>query len=86
MGILTEEPDHCIEMLRQVLMCSADLHLISYDWVDEVDYPWPDFSLSRNCRNYEQVHEWGQRHTLLVSSADGMMRRPAGATTRKLPT
>ncbi|KAK0625825.1 hypothetical protein B0T14DRAFT_405338, partial [Immersiella caudata] len=50
--------DHCIEMLRQVLMCSADLHLIVYDWVEQVHYPWPDFGTDHMCRDYEQVHNW----------------------------
>jgi Mycotoxin biosynthesis protein UstYa len=72
-------------MLRQVLMCSADLHIISYDWVEELDYPWPDFSVSHNCRDYQKVHEWGRQHTVKTNNVGGLTTRPADAVLRKLP-
>ncbi|KAH8880797.1 hypothetical protein GQ53DRAFT_669188, partial [Thozetella sp. PMI_491] len=66
--------DHCIEALRQVIMCNADMHIITYDWVGHVTYPWPDFSINKQCRNYESLMDWiierearaPQGHSLLV--------------------
>ncbi|KZF23305.1 hypothetical protein L228DRAFT_267314 [Xylona heveae TC161] len=77
--------DHCIEMLRQLLMCSADLHLITYDWVDGVDHPWPDFSTNQFCRNYEDVHAWGKAHVVKSNYSGGLIPKPKNAITRKLP-
>lgn len=71
-------------MLRQALMCSADLHIISYDWVEEVDYPWPDFSTSHYCRNYSKVREWGQEHTVMTEDNEGAITKPADAVFRQL--
>ncbi|KAI0879014.1 hypothetical protein GGS24DRAFT_276867 [Hypoxylon argillaceum] len=74
--------DHCIEMLRQVIMCSADLHIITYDWVDHVDYPWPDFSINRQCRNWDDVMEWVRQRKVMTSAAHGILTRPDGVATR----
>lgn len=70
--------DHCIEMLRQSIMCSADLHVITYDWVEVVDFPWPDFSISRNCRNYDALHDWAVERTISVGNESGQLPKPKG--------
>ncbi|KAJ5944705.1 hypothetical protein N7516_004873 [Penicillium verrucosum] len=72
-------------MIRQILMCSADMHLITYDWVDGWDYPWPDFSTNQFCRDYQSVHEWGKARVAKTDTAGGMLLKPANAVTRKLP-
>ncbi|KAH9917538.1 uncharacterized protein B0H18DRAFT_1034076 [Fomitopsis serialis] len=46
--------DHCIEMLRQVLMCNADVGLITFDWVAGFDVPFPNFSTLHKCRNVDE--------------------------------
>ncbi|KAJ7092102.1 hypothetical protein C8R43DRAFT_908184, partial [Mycena crocata] len=38
--------DHCIEMLRQNSMCTADVGMITYEWVKNWSNPYPDFSHS----------------------------------------
>lgn len=78
------ERDHRIEILRQILMCSADMHLITYDWVDGWDYPWPDFSTNQFCRDYKSVHEWEKARVANTDTAGGMLK-PANTVTRKLP-
>ncbi|CAJ2510798.1 Uu.00g064230.m01.CDS01 [Anthostomella pinea] len=74
--------DHCIEMLRQVIMCSADLHIITYDWVAHVDTPWPDFSVSRQCRNYDSIMDWIHQRTAMTSAPKGLIIRPEGAAVK----
>lgn len=82
--MLRTHTDHCIEMLRQSVMCSADLHIITYDWVEKVDYPWPDFGISRSCRNYDALHDWAVKRTIDVDTADGFIYKPPGAAVRPL--
>jgi len=77
--------DHCIEMLRQVLMCSADLHLIVYDWVEQVHYPWPDFGTDHMCRDYERVHDWVKSRVTKTERADGLLERPVNAVLKPVP-
>jgi hypothetical protein len=77
--------DHCIEMLRQVLMCSADLHLIVYDWVEQVHHPWPDFGTDHMCRDYARVHDWVEKRTAKTGSPNGLLQRPADAIFKPVP-
>ena len=55
-------PDHCLEMLRQTLMCNADTTLLFFRWVEERDEPWPDFNTIHQCRNFESLLTWGKKH------------------------
>ncbi|KZT69700.1 hypothetical protein DAEQUDRAFT_785292 [Daedalea quercina L-15889] len=54
--------DHCIEMLRQVLMCNADVGLITFDWVAGFEVPFPNFNTLHKCRDVEKVYEWYDTH------------------------
>ncbi|KAG1805895.1 hypothetical protein EV424DRAFT_1647224 [Suillus variegatus] len=36
--------DHCIEILRQNIMCRGDVTMLTYDWVEGVEDPFPNFS------------------------------------------
>lgn len=69
-------------MLRQVIMCNTDLHILTYDWVDHVDYPWPDFSINRQCRNYDNLLDWVYERRARVNAPDGLLKRPEGAATK----
>ncbi|KAH8805226.1 hypothetical protein F5884DRAFT_859835 [Xylogone sp. PMI_703] len=76
--------DHCIEMLRQVIMCNADLHIITYNWVDQVDYAWPNFNLNKQCRDFNAVMGWIHAHEARTKVPDGILRRPPGAATKPI--
>ncbi|KAI1346771.1 hypothetical protein F5Y01DRAFT_319443 [Xylaria sp. FL0043] len=71
--------DHCIEMLRQVIMCNADMHIITYNWVGHVDYPWPNFSINRQCRSWDNMLDWIMERTEHTHEKNGLIHRPPGA-------
>lgn len=58
--------DHCIEVLRWNLMCHADVGVITFKPVEDVEgarrrgeVEWePDFGSWHVCRDYEKVREW----------------------------
>jgi len=54
--------DHCIEILRQNLMCTADVGLVTYEWVEGFSEPYPDFSTWHKCRNFDKVLDWNYAH------------------------
>ncbi|EPS98712.1 hypothetical protein FOMPIDRAFT_1031360 [Fomitopsis schrenkii] len=62
--------DHCIDLLRQTLMCSADVGLITFDWVAEKHNPWPNFSTLHRCRNFDRVVEWNEAHAVTIEPAN----------------
>ncbi|KAJ6597467.1 hypothetical protein DFH09DRAFT_972116 [Mycena vulgaris] len=58
--------DHCVELIRQNLMCIADTGVITYEWVDGWDLPYPDFNTAHQCRNYDKVLEWAYSQSVHV--------------------
>ncbi|KAF9554912.1 hypothetical protein CPC08DRAFT_712486 [Agrocybe pediades] len=54
--------DHCIEIMRQNLMCNADVGIISYDWIAGYELPFPDFNTYHKCRNFDNILEWASEH------------------------
>lgn len=56
--------DHCVDMLRQHVLCNADVGLVTYDWVKGYDTPYPDFSNWHRCRNVEKIWEWNEENSV----------------------
>ncbi|KAG2031721.1 hypothetical protein BDR03DRAFT_972024 [Suillus americanus] len=61
--------DHCIEMLRQNLMCRGDVTMLTYDWVEGVQDPFPNFNTPHRCRNFEKVLNWADEHHVFISTS-----------------
>ncbi|KAF2738045.1 hypothetical protein EJ04DRAFT_388833, partial [Polyplosphaeria fusca] len=53
-----EHADHCIDMLRQVLMCYSDTSLVVSHWTKKTETPTPYFSTAHKCRDPEQILAW----------------------------
>ncbi|KAI0599848.1 hypothetical protein F4775DRAFT_548513 [Biscogniauxia sp. FL1348] len=60
-GTVRMHVDHCVDMLRQVLMCQADVGLVPFYWV-EGQGPNENFSTPHRCRRLDRIMEWAQRH------------------------
>ena len=54
--------DHCIEMLRQNLMCNADLRVISHRWVQDYDRPYPNFNTPHKCWDFDEILRYAYDH------------------------
>jgi hypothetical protein len=50
--------DHCIEMIRQTIMCNADVTMITWDWVQGLKTPYPNFNTRHQCRNFQKILDW----------------------------
>jgi Mycotoxin biosynthesis protein UstYa len=57
-----EHFDHCIDLLRQVIMCHGDLALHTYEWKDDYRWPWPSMQTEHQCRNWDQLMAWSKEH------------------------
>lgn len=49
-------------MLRQVIMCRADVTMVTYDWVEGLDDPYPSFNVPHQCRDFEKILDWVEDH------------------------
>ncbi|CAA7266708.1 unnamed protein product [Cyclocybe aegerita] len=58
--------DHCVEIIRQSLMCSADVAMITYEWVKGFPLPYPDFNTKHQCRNYQKILDWANDNAVHI--------------------
>lgn len=49
---------HCLYVLLQHLMCEASTDIVTKEWVEGQLHPYPDFSINRQCGNFDAVMEW----------------------------
>ncbi|RDA90672.1 hypothetical protein CP533_4675 [Ophiocordyceps camponoti-saundersi (nom. inval.)] len=54
--------DHCLDSLRQYIMCNADLSIQTFDWIPNFHRPWPNFRIVHECANWEAIEEWAWAH------------------------
>ena len=45
-------------------MCAADDEVLPYYWRDKEGFTVPDFAGVRQCRNFESLRDWAERHQL----------------------
>ncbi|KAI1777866.1 hypothetical protein F4818DRAFT_408156 [Hypoxylon cercidicola] len=56
--------DHCIDALRQFVMCQGDISVFSFDFPFNDGDPWPNYSTPRTCRNFNSIKQWAIDHTV----------------------
>lgn len=55
-----EHFDHCVDLLRQVVMCHGDISLHTYEWKDDYRWPWPTMQTEHQCRNWDKLMVWSE--------------------------
>jgi hypothetical protein len=68
---------HCIYLLVQNLMCSANVDIYTHFWADAQYNAFPDFSLNHKCRDFEAVLKWQEDNSVDVD-AFAAIRKPDG--------
>ncbi|KAI0143739.1 hypothetical protein GGR57DRAFT_507886 [Xylariaceae sp. FL1272] len=66
--------EHCVEQIRQSLMCSGDLSILTYNWVKGERMPKPNFKTVHACQNWDYVVGWAKENS--VEHLLRYMRRP----------
>lgn len=53
--------DHCINALREALMCSSDVTPITFHVVSEEDsHVFPNLAAVHTCRDFEAIRRWAK--------------------------
>ncbi len=73
----SEHKDHCIETLRQRLMCTPDLNIITSHWRLANDIPNIDLHSNHQCVDWEKFYEWTKRNVYAEKDSN-TLRKPAG--------
>ncbi|KAF2114045.1 hypothetical protein BDV96DRAFT_107512 [Lophiotrema nucula] len=69
---IRDHADHCIELIRQDMVCRADV--TPYLILDEPNKLGVDFSITKKCRDFDQIRRWIRSHTTIESFKDSFVR------------
>lgn len=53
--------DHCIEALRQYIMCNADTTVVTHSWYESISGPVSNQENPRRCADWDAHWEWQKR-------------------------
>jgi len=56
---------HCVDSIRQSLMCSVDISTIFWHWIPELQQSAPSAQTTHTCRDFDAVKEWAEEHVLV---------------------
>lgn len=59
-----EHIDHCVDSIRQSLMCSSDISTIPWAWDDQDNMAKAVASNLHTCRDFERIWEWSKQHVI----------------------
>jgi hypothetical protein len=60
---LTRIEGHCIDTVRQALMCNADIGVFGSWFVQDIG-AFPDFNAHHMCKNFEDIRLWAKEHQM----------------------
>ena len=52
--------DHCIDSIRQSLMCASNITPLPYAWFTEYETVLPVTNVLRTCRDFDVLREWAR--------------------------
>ncbi|KAK8045713.1 hypothetical protein PG996_013777 [Apiospora saccharicola] len=98
-GILRRHADHCLDILRQAVMCQPDTGVFGQYWVaatneigtwsgeDLGERPFVDFHTTHRCQNFEELRGWVVGHQISAEfkATAKLERRPGDRVLPGIP-
>jgi hypothetical protein len=56
--------DHCLDSIRQSIMCHGDVATVYWQWMPVRRQPLPRLEITHTCRDFEAIKEWAKNHRL----------------------
>ncbi|KAG6004545.1 hypothetical protein E4U43_000717 [Claviceps pusilla] len=70
--------DHCIETIREALMCNSGTGIVLFHWIAGDDKPYPDYNTYHQCRDPFEVLNWAvDRSVPIVAPLTKPANQPA---------
>ncbi|KAE8354940.1 hypothetical protein BDV28DRAFT_146644 [Aspergillus coremiiformis] len=63
---------HCSDILLQNIQCNANTEVLTLAWVEDYSRPWPDFSVNRQCRDFNTLVKWQHENAVDDDKFDNM--------------
>ncbi|KAM7207203.1 protein of unknown function (DUF3328) domain containing protein, partial [Naviculisporaceae sp. PSN 640] len=78
--------NHCIDLIMQALQCSGNVNFVTWHWVKDQPYPFPDMSTNRKCIDFQRLVDWQRENSLDREIYDAVTRhKPKGVKERPAP-
>lgn len=78
--IVRKHVSHCIDILRQQLMCQADVGVFGQVWYKAAPEDKPaafvNFNTDHKCRNYDDIREWARVRQLPEDAPEDFLQPP----------
>ncbi len=78
-------PDHCIENLRQNIMCKGDVSLLTFEWMPKERAPKPNFDIEHDCVNWDTLDNWAESQRFDIFDEKSLVHPDLGLLLRKSP-
>ncbi|KAI0432185.1 hypothetical protein F5Y09DRAFT_166537 [Xylaria sp. FL1042] len=72
---LHEHIDHCMDVIRQSIMCRADMSPMTFDWTLKSRVPEANFDTDHECINWNKVEAWLEERRVDIY-APGILNHP----------
>lgn len=77
---------HCIGLLLDALKCQPNVNVATFNWMEGINYPYPDFKTQRKCQNTDQLFQWIKERAGSRSGNEAWnFSRPEGAKEVSMP-
>ncbi|KAF2114793.1 hypothetical protein BDV96DRAFT_660120 [Lophiotrema nucula] len=70
---------HCLDILRQQLMCTVDVGVLGQVWYQPPSKPpqaFVDFNTVHKCRNFDAIRDWAEKHQLPDEPPPDFLEQP----------
>ena len=68
--------NHCVDVIRQRLMCVPDTGVFGQVWVDNLpEKVFVDFDTDHKCKNFWEIKDWVTKHQVTEEEYKGMKMR-----------
>ncbi|OCK79905.1 hypothetical protein K432DRAFT_435058 [Lepidopterella palustris CBS 459.81] len=71
---------HCVSILLQALTCQPSVNVITHDWMETQENPFPDFNIKRQCHDHGAILDW-QKKISIDKEVFATIRKPSGVRT-----
>jgi hypothetical protein len=70
--------DHCIESIRQSLMCSGDITPLPFQWWSRYGELSPVAAVTHTCRDFEALRDWAKENRVVHMDKTVHVKDPLG--------
>jgi hypothetical protein len=68
---------HCMDIIRQQLMCMPDTGILGQVWWDpNAPKAFVDFNTEHKCKNFDAIRQWAQERQITAQGASDFLQPP----------